>query len=1040
MKKKILSVLLCLCMVMALLPTTALAASGAPSTIYICGMPLTNGDCLTDNDATSATAYTNGDPYVALYQDGILHLNGLNKTYAGVAEGNRALNWIYYDLVIELAEGSVNTLVDTNYGAINGASGPSLTIQGNGTLNVTGGTNGIWVWEDVVIQDGATVNVIGNGTTNTGGVHHAGICTNASGHGLTIKQGTNVTISGEGYGVSADNTATGLFTVLGGNLVIRGKNAALHKLDSNFAGNTVYVSSNFDGSGETVWDNTTDLTSYKYIRLSGFSSGATTYNVTKDTTTNGSFAVDYSKSMAGETVTITAAPASGYEVNTVTVTDADSGTVAVSGTGNSRTFTMPAKDVTVKVTFQLIPPTYTVTFNANGHGTAPGSQQVASGQKVTEPAAPTASGYTFGGWYKEVGCTTPWDFNTDTVDSGIILYAKWTATSSATLEETNFTHAYDVQRSPAFPTKNQPIELSGLYYPILSGGTRGSQNTGSWKLTKAGTYSYMKSIIANSANLDSIVTDVVGKYTSLNPDEVVIHELKDGNTHIAYGVVVAYDTANGNAVFLGDSLSGGAGYLLATGVRSGTISATASEVATDYVQTATYGISLDVDENDVYAFDPVTEGYVALIPKAVTVTNTGDAATGDLAAALSGTNADSFTLSKTSISSIAVSGSDAFTVVPKTGLSAGTYTATVTVSGTNIASHAFDVSFTVRPEGAYIITFDPNGGSVTPTFDFTGGSGNLSSLPTPTRSSYTFNGWYTAASGGTKVETSTVFSEDTTIYARWTYSGGSSSDSSSTPTYKVESEVSKDADGGVSFSKSNAKKGDTVTITVTPDRYYKVDGVTVKDKNGKEIAVTDNGDGTFTFQMPASKVTVEPVFSWDNPFADVAEDTYYAPAVEWALKNDVTGGTGDGTTFSPDAGCTRAQIVTFLWRAAGCPEPAGTNSFTDVSADAYYAKAVAWAVEQGITNGTGDGTTFSPNATCTRSQSMTFLYHAAGSPGVFDNIAFSDVAAGSYYADAVVWAAQNGVTSGTGDGTTFSPNAACTRGQIMTFLYRWLVK
>ena len=198
-----------------------------------------------------------------------------------MAEGNRALNWIYYDLVIELAEGSVNTLVDTNYGAINGASGPSLTIQGNGTLNVTGGTNGIWVWEDVVIQDGATVNVIGNGTTNTGGVHHAGICTNASGHGLTIKQGTNVTISGEGYGVSADNTATGLFTVLGGNLVIRGKNAALHKLDSNFAGNTVYVSSNFDGSGETVWDNTTDLTSYKYIRLSGFSSGATTYNVTR---------------------------------------------------------------------------------------------------------------------------------------------------------------------------------------------------------------------------------------------------------------------------------------------------------------------------------------------------------------------------------------------------------------------------------------------------------------------------------------------------------------------------------------------------------------------------------------------------------------------------------------------------------------------------------------------------------------------------------------------------------------------------------------
>ena len=266
------------------------------------------------------------------------------------------------------------------------------------------------------------------------------------------------------------------------------------------------------------------------------------------------------------------------------------------------------------------------------------------------------------------------------------------------------------------------------------------------------------------------------------------------------------------------------------------------------------------------------------------------------------------------------------------------------------------------------------------------------------------------------------------------YSGGSYTP----PTYKVESEVTKDTDGSVSLSKNSAKKGDTVTITVTPDRYYKVDGVTVKDSSGNEIAVTDNGDGTFTFKMPDSKVTVEPVFSWDNPFGDVSENAYYTPAVEWALKNNVTNGTGDGTTFSPDASCTRAQIVTFLWRAAGCPEPAGANSFTDVSADAYYAKAVAWAAEQGITSGTGNGK-FSPDAACTRSQSMTFLYHAAGSPEVADSISFSDIADGSYYADAVAWAARNGVTSGT-SATTFSPNAACTRAQIMTFLYRWMVK
>ena len=133
------------------------------------------------------------------------------------------------------------------------------------------------------------------------------------------------------------------------------------------------------------------------------------------------------------------------------------------------------------------------------------------------------------------------------------------------------------------------------------------------------------------------------------------------------------------------------------------------------------------------------------------------------------------------------------------------------------------------------------------------------------------------------------------------------------PTYKVESTVSEDADGTVTFSKASAKKGDVVTITVTPDRYYKTSGVIVKDASGRMIAVTDNGNGTFTFQMPDSKVTVEPVFSWDNPFGDVAEDTYYTPAVEWAVANGVTSGTSD-TTFSPDETCTRGQIVTFLYR------------------------------------------------------------------------------------------------------------------------------
>ena len=267
----------------------------------------------------------------------------------------------------------------------------------------------------------------------------------------------------------------------------------------------------------------------------------------------------------------------------------------------------------------------------------------------------------------------------------------------------------------------------------------------------------------------------------------------------------------------------------------------------------------------------------------------------------------------------------------------------------------------------------------------------------------------------------------------------SSGGSYTPPTYKVESEVTEDTDGSVSFSKSNAKKGETVTITVTPDRYYKVAGVTVKDKNGKEIAVTDNGDGTFTFKMPDSKVVVEPVFSWDNPFTDVSEEAYYTPAVEWALKNDITDGTGDGTTFSPDADCTRAQMVTFLWRAAGSPEPT-TNvcPYTDVDLDSYYGKAALWAAENGITKGTST-TTFSPDMECSRAQMAAFLCRMADGKPVSGSIGFTDVPADAYYAESVQWAAENNITEGTGAGK-YSPNTVCTRGQMVTFLYRWLVK
>ena len=263
----------------------------------------------------------------------------------------------------------------------------------------------------------------------------------------------------------------------------------------------------------------------------------------------------------------------------------------------------------------------------------------------------------------------------------------------------------------------------------------------------------------------------------------------------------------------------------------------------------------------------------------------------------------------------------------------------------------------------------------------------------------------------------------------------SSGSSSYDPTYSV-STPSKTENGSVTVSPKSASKGDTVTVTVKPDSGYVLETLTVTDKNGNELTLKDKGNGKYTFTMPAGKVEVKATFMEDNSvlnfFYDVPNDAFFYEAVKWAVKSGVTNGLSD-TMFGPYESCTRAQIVTFLWRAAGSPEPKTASSFTDVSASAYYAKAVAWAVENGITNGMTE-TTFAPDATCTRGQSVTFLHRALkGTASGSAN--FTDVKPDAFYADAINWAVANNVTNGTSN-TTFSPNADCTRAEIVTFLYR----
>ena len=255
-------------------------------------------------------------------------------------------------------------------------------------------------------------------------------------------------------------------------------------------------------------------------------------------------------------------------------------------------------------------------------------------------------------------------------------------------------------------------------------------------------------------------------------------------------------------------------------------------------------------------------------------------------------------------------------------------------------------------------------------------------------------------------------------------------------TYAITIQNSKN--GTVTASHKSAAKDTAVTLTVTPDKGYVLDTLTVLDSKDKAVKLTEK-NGKYTFTMPSGKVTVSAAFkaaapASENPFTDVPSGAYYEDAVIWAVKKGITSGTS-ATTFDPDGNCTRAQAVTFLWRAAGSPEPkSAAMPFTDVPAGSYFEKAVLWAVENGITKGTSD-TTFGPDASCTRAQIVTFLWRAGGSPAVSGNSAFSDVATDAYYAAAVAWAEKNGVTGGIGGGLFGSDNT-CTRAQIVTFLHR----
>ncbi len=307
--------------------------------------------------------------------------------------------------------------------------------------------------------------------------------------------------------------------------------------------------------------------------------------------------------------------------------------------------------------------------------------------------------------------------------------------------------------------------------------------------------------------------------------------------------------------------------------------------------------------------------------------------------------------------------------------------------------------------------------------------GAVTLLPDVTRSGYRFEGWYADEEfqDGPYTEISAADLGNKTFYARWSFINIPDPNGIT---------VTQPANGTIRVNPSNGSAGTLITVTATPDKGYELDTIAVKDANGNTVKLTDKGNGKYTFTMPGSKVTVSAEFVEEQAasiFADVPADAYYAKAVEWAVKKGITNGKTDAL-FGANNPCTRGQIVTFLWRAAGSPAPKGTAKVPgDVLPGSYCYNAVAWAIENGITNGFADGT-FGVNNTCTRGQSVTLLYRALGKAPTTVN-GFTDVAADAFCADAVAWAVESGVTNGT-SANTFSPNNGCTRAQIVTFLYR----
>ena len=351
------------------------------------------------------------------------------------------------------------------------------------------------------------------------------------------------------------------------------------------------------------------------------------------------------------------------------------------------------------------------------------------------------------------------------------------------------------------------------------------------------------------------------------------------------------------------------------------------------------------------------------------------------------------------------------------------------------------MTLTAKWVQTYTVAFDTNGGSAVAPVTVDAVS-TVTKPADPTKSGYTFGGWYKDSTLQTPWDFANgTVTADTTLYAKWTANPPAPSYDDPDPTYAVSAPAAEN--GKIAVSPKNASAGSTVTITVKPDSGYVLETISVTDRNGNDLKLTDRGNGKYTFTMPGSRVEVKVTFMEDNSvlnfFYDVPNGAYYYDAVKWAVDNGITGGVGN-SFFAPNQPCTRGQIVTFLWRAAGSPVVNYAMNMTDVAEDAYYGEAVRWALSEGITTGIGD-TAFGPDAACTRAQAVAFLFRYAVASGM-DAVTLADLISGfadaasvpGYAVSAMNWALSQGIMQGSG--TQLLSGNTCTRAQIVTFLYR----